>query len=113
MGFTFEWDIYKELENISKHGGYIMKKKIPDPNKMKKISGPKMTKYELRGAKIRVTTYLDEDVLNALKDLASKSGGRYQTVLNQLLRQILVDDALTIMDRLQKLEKAVFNKRAA
>lgn len=90
-----------------------MKKRIPDPSKMKKISGPKMSKYELRGTKIRVTTYLDEDVLNALKELASKSGGKYQTVLNQMLRQILVDEASTIMDRLQKLEKAVFNKKVA
>jgi len=90
-----------------------MKKKIPDPNKMKKVSGPKMSKYELRGTKVRVTTYLDEDVLNALKELANKSGGKYQTVLNQMLRQILVDEASTIMDRLQKLEKAVFSKRAA
>ncbi|MFH0800646.1 MAG: BrnA antitoxin family protein [Pseudomonadota bacterium] len=90
-----------------------MKKKIPDPNKMKRISGPKMSRYELRGTKIRVTTYLDEDVLKALKELANKSGGRYQTVLNQMLRQILVDETSTIMERLQKLEKAVFNKRAA
>lgn len=90
-----------------------MKKKIPDPSKMKKITGPKMTKYELRGTKVRVTTYLDEDVLIALKELANKSGGKYQTVLNQMLRQILLDDASSIMDRLQKLEKAVFKKQAA
>ena len=90
-----------------------MKKKIPDPNRMKKITGPKMSKYELRGTKVRVTTYLDKDVLDALKELANKSGGRYQTVLNQMLRQIIVDEASTSMDRLQKLEKAVFNKRAA
>lgn len=103
---TFEWDIKKELENT-------MKSKIPDPNKMKRISGPRMSKYELRGSKVRVTTYLDKDVLEALKELAAKSGGRYQTVLNQMLRQILVDETTSIMDRLQKLEKAVFSKRAA
>lgn len=90
-----------------------MKERIPDPNKMKRISGPKMSKYELRGSKIRVTTYLDRDVLEALKGLAAKSGGKYQTVLNQMLRQILVDEATSIMARLEKLEEAVFNKRAA
>lgn len=90
-----------------------MKKKIPDPSKMKRITGPTMSKYELRGSKIRVTTYLDKDVLEALKELASKSGGKYQTVLNQMLRQIVFDEATTIVDRLRKLEKAVFNKRAA
>lgn len=72
-----------------------------------------MSKYELKGSKIRVTTYLDKDVLEALKKLASKSGGKYQTVLNQMLRQIVFDEATTIVDRLRKLEKAVFNKRAA
>lgn len=72
-----------------------------------------MSKYELRGSKIRVTTYLDKDVLEALKELAAKSGGKYQTVLNQMLRRIVFDEAKTITDRLRKLEEAVFNKRAA
>lgn len=90
-----------------------MKRDIPDPARMKKVSGPKMTRYELRGTKVRVTTYLDRDVLEALKGLAAKSGGRYQTVLNQMLRQILMDDAMTVMDRLQRLEREVFKKPAA
>ena len=39
-----------------------------------------------RHVKVRVTTMLDEDVLNALKKIASAKGQKYQTVLNQVLR---------------------------
>jgi len=41
---------------------------------------------EPRHVKVRVTTMLDEDVLNALKKIASAKGQKYQTVLNQVLR---------------------------
>lgn len=41
---------------------------------------------EPRHVKVRVTTMLDEDVLNALKTIASAKGQKYQTVLNQVLR---------------------------
>jgi len=40
---------------------------------------------EPRHVKVRVTTLLDEDVLNALKKIASAKGQKYQTVLNQVL----------------------------
>ena len=40
-----------------------MKKKIPDPNKMKRVKGPKLSAEQARAAKVRVTTFLDEDVL--------------------------------------------------
>jgi len=41
---------------------------------------------EPRHVKVRVTTMLDEDVLNALKKIASAKGQKYQTVLNQVVR---------------------------
>lgn len=41
---------------------------------------------EPRRVKVRVTTMVDEDVLNALKKIAGVRGQRYQTVLNQVLR---------------------------
>ena len=90
-----------------------MKERIPDPSKMKRIGGPKLTPEQVRSAKVRVTTFLDEDVLLALKEVAQKSGARYQTLLNQLLRQSLIGGAGMIIDRLEKLEQAVFKKRAA
>lgn len=90
-----------------------MKSKIPNPNKMRRISGPKIDKEELRSSKIRITTYLDADVLEALKDAASDSGGKYQTFLNQLLKQSLLSGSKTISERLDKLEQEVFRKKKA
>ena len=90
-----------------------MKKKIPDPDKMKKIKGPKLSKKELKGSKIKVTTYLDEEVLKVLREMAEKSGGKYQTLLNKILRDILLDDKKGILQRLEELEKVVFKGKAA
>ncbi|MEY4667468.1 MAG: BrnA antitoxin of type toxin-antitoxin system [Pseudomonadota bacterium] len=42
--------------------------------------------FEPRHVKVRVTTMLDEDVLKALKKIASSKGQKYQTILNQVLR---------------------------
>ncbi len=90
-----------------------MKESIPNPNKLKRVKGPRLSAEQVRAAKVRVTTYLDEDVLEALKETATGTGTRYQTLLNQLLRQALLGDTKTILERLEKLEKAVFKNRAA
>jgi hypothetical protein len=42
--------------------------------------------FEPRHVKVRVTTMLDEDVLKALRKIASSKGQKYQTILNQVLR---------------------------
>ncbi len=88
-------------------------KKIPDPQKMRRIRGPSLTKKELKSVKIRITTYLDQDVLEILRRLASESGGKYQALLNQILRDYLLGQKEGLISRLAKLEKAVFKKRAA
>ena len=90
-----------------------MKGRIPDPARMKKVKGPKLTPEQMGRAKVRVTTYLDDDVLEALRKTARKSGTKYQTLLNQLLRQSLISDSKTILERLERLEKAVFKDHAA
>lgn len=90
-----------------------MKEQIPNPEKLKRVKGPKLTAEQVRAAKVRVTTFLDEDVLAALKDTAEGSGTRYQTLLNQLLRQALIGDQRTILERIERLEKAVFKRTAA
>lgn len=41
---------------------------------------------EPRCVKIRITTLLDEDVLDGLKKIAKQHGQKYQTILNQILR---------------------------
>ncbi len=39
-----------------------------------------------RNVKVRITTFIDEDVLLKLKEYAKKRGSKYQSVLNALLR---------------------------
>ena len=90
-----------------------MRGKIPNPDKMKRVKGPKLTAEQLNRAKVRVTTFLDSDVLEALRKTARSSGTKYQTLLNQLLREALIGDSKTILERLERLEKAVFKNRAA
>lgn len=80
---------------------------------MKRVKGPKLSAEQMRQAKVRVTTFLDSDVLEALKETAKKSGTRYQTLLNQLLRASLIGGERTIIERLERLEKAVFKDHAA
>lgn len=46
----------------------------------------KDVEFEPRHVKVRVTTMIDEDVLRALKGIASSQGQKYQSVLNQVLR---------------------------
>ena len=82
--------------------------KIPDPNKMKRIKGPKLTNAQYAKAKVRITTYLDEKVLNALRELAQDSGNKYQAVLNQILNDYLFGQKEGLVARISRLEKAVF-----
>lgn len=97
---------------VGGNGESIMKK-IPDPTNMKRITGPRLSKSNLKNAKIRITTYLDQDVLCALRQLAAESGDKYQSVLNQILRQSLLEQKNSLMARLTRLEKAVFRNKAA
>lgn len=90
-----------------------MKRKIPDPNKMRLVKGPKLSEKQFRSAKVKITTFLDEDVVIALKELAVESGGRYQTLLNQILRSSLFGKGQNVLDRIERLEKEVFEKKAA
>ena len=83
-------------------------KKIPDPNKMKRIKGPKMTKEEYAASKVRVTTYIDSTVLETLRQLAIDSGSKYQAVLNQILNDYLFGQKDGLVARISRLEKAVF-----
>lgn len=39
-----------------------------------------------RNTKVRITTFIDGDILESLKDLAKTKGIKYQTALNTILR---------------------------
>jgi uncharacterized protein (DUF4415 family) len=86
-------------------------KKTPNPHKMKRISGPIFTEDQTRQTKIRITTYLDADLLSNLKTLAQESGGKYQTMLNQVLRDYLMGTKNGVLKRLARLEKSVFRDK--
>lgn len=88
-------------------------KKIPNPYKMKKIRGPVLSEEEFGRAKVRITTYLDEDVFALLRKIAREVGGKYQTILNQILRERLLEEKTGILARIERLEKIILKKRAA
>lgn len=69
-----------------------------------------ITQEELLNPKIRINTWIDLDVIEALKLRAKREGTKYQTLLNKILRQTVLDkqDPIAeIMKRLESLEKKV------
>lgn len=83
-------------------------KKMPDPQAMKRIKGPKLSRHALATAKVRVTTYLDKSVLDTLRQLSKASGAKYQTMLNQILRDYFFGQNTGLVARIARLEAAVF-----
>ncbi len=45
-----------------------------------------------KDVKVHISIKLDFDVLNAARENANKLGMKYQTYINHLLRQVLIDD---------------------
>lgn len=56
--------------------------------------------------KVRITTMVDMDVLTGLKEHAEKRNMKYQTLVNQILREF-VDDKTQIITLPKKLEAQV------
>ena len=59
-----------------------------------KLTDIKPGKYNLekdefapKNVKVRITTFIDSDILDSLKDLAKSRGIKYQTALNSILRK--------------------------
>lgn len=48
-----------------------------------------------------------------IRQLATEGGGKYQTVLNQILKKALFGESEGLVGRIDRLEKAVFKKQAA
>lgn len=44
------------------------------------------SEFEPRNVKIRITTFIDQDILIELKKISKTKGQKYQTLLNQILR---------------------------
>jgi predicted DNA binding CopG/RHH family protein len=71
----------------------------------------KETDLDPKNHKVRITSFIDGDLLVELKTRAEQQGTKYQTLLNQLLRQAL-NDTESMAERLKRLEDAVFRKSA-
>ena len=63
--------------------------------------------FNPRNVKIRVTMFVDEEVLDAFRAAAEKHGVGYQTLMNQKLRESLQGLDKTIVDRVAALEIAL------
>ncbi len=74
------------------------------------FSKAKKAKY-VKEIKVIKSFRLDPDVLNWLENEGSKQGMGYQTFLNWFLRKSM-EGQTTFEDRLEKLEKFVFKKKA-
>jgi uncharacterized protein (DUF4415 family) len=61
--------------------------------------------------KVRITTFLDLDVLEKLKAHAKDLGMGYQTFLNSFLRESILDEP-GVLTRLKRIEKAILGKGA-
>ena len=61
-------------------------------------------------SKVRITTMIDKDILDWLKSEAKKRDGKYQTILNHILREAKGTNPDRISDiesRLAELEKKI------
>ena len=57
-----------------------------------------------KNVKVRITTFIDKDVLDMLKKEAAISGKKYQTLLNEKLREAVFEEQ-SIKYSLEKLDQ--------
>ncbi len=65
--------------------------------------------WEKKEVKIRITTFLDEDLLEKIKTEAKKQNKKYQSYLNERLRELFMDEE-SLESRLKRVEKIVLEK---
>lgn len=67
--------------------------------------------WDKKEVKVRITTFLDEDLLETIKAEAAKQNKKYQSYLNERLREIFMNEE-SVETRLRRLEKIVEKKMA-
>ena len=81
---------------------------------MKKIKTGKVEigsdEFNPKNGKFRVNMFVDLDIVDEIRKVASKRNIPYQTLINQKLREVFLSEA-TLEDRVTSLEK-LFKKRA-
>ena len=83
-----------------------------EKNKFKnsKVSKIAQNEFNPKNVKIRISMFVDGDILDAAKKLAKQRGDiGYQTLINQKLREIFLDEE-SVEDRLSRLEEIVLKK---
>lgn len=83
---------------------------------LRNMSPDEGEEFSARPAKVRITMMIDSDVLKAAKDIAHKISpegkGKYQTLINDYLRRVLIDEKTSIshVDLHQEIEKIIEEK---
>ncbi len=72
-----------------------------------KYGDVEIDKDEFACGKIRITTFIDEDIYNALKKRANKQRTKYQTLLNDLLREQLFPPTKKLDVLIKEVRKAM------
>ena len=83
---------------------------LPDPSKLKWRRGPKINPEAFlpQNVRVRITTYISEDIYRWLKREGDRTGTPYQILLNQKLREVYEGNANEILlSRIEKLEHQV------
>lgn len=94
------------MQNGENLGDIIMKQPKLSDLVLNKSGTKKIREMVANSKKIKITINIDRDSLESLKEMANKSGGSYQKILNEILKNGLVkhNDSES---RLQKLEKEI------
>lgn len=67
---------------------------------------------DTKNHKVKITTWIDGDVLERIRIEAKKTpGGKYQSLINDVLRRH-VESGSNLEERLERLEKALFKNKA-
>lgn len=78
-------------------------------SKSEGVDFPDLSEISAKEVKTRVTTFIDTDVLRALKKEAKAKKSGYQTLLNEYLRAAVLGsrEGLTLLDRIEGLENQI------
>ena len=98
---AFKQNLKSDTKNSGKDGDKYMDKKIKYGKK--DLLSPET--FNPKTAKERVTIWLDEEVLDVFRHKAKDEGTKYQTLINQALRQVATKPSL--VERIEQLEKKV------
>ena len=73
----------------------------------KEFESPK--DWKKKDVKIRITTFLDEDLLEKIKFEAKKQNKKYQSYLNERLRELFMEEE-SLEPRLKRVESIVLKE---